>query len=264
MHLSSGLYDFGARWYDPFLQRWLTEDPLGEAGGLNLYRFAANDPLNQVDPWGQWLLFDRQAWGRLLQDLLLGDAGPALDPDANLALRQAAGVGLSAYTDENGTPVPLGELLATGLGAGVETASLLSTPGGEAAGALAARLSGKACRGLGRLAARTGAAAAEQALTVAAKKTPRLLGPGTSFGAKIEGQLAGRGWTKDLVQSAIDKPARTVPWRDTRHLPGGGRMNEPATAYYSQRGGYVVRNERTGDIVQVSDRTDPGWKAPWD
>jgi RHS repeat-associated protein len=52
MHLSSGLYDFGARWYDPFLQRWLTEDPLGEAGGLNLYQFVGNDPLTWVDPWG--------------------------------------------------------------------------------------------------------------------------------------------------------------------------------------------------------------------
>jgi hypothetical protein len=29
-------------------------------------------------------------------------------------------------------------------------------------------------------------------------------------------------------------------------------------------GGYVVRNDRTGDIVQVSDRTDLGWRAPWD
>jgi RHS repeat-associated protein len=172
MHLSSGLYDFGARWYDPFLQRWLTEDPLGEAGGLNLYRFAANDPLNQVDPWGQLLLFDQQAWGRLLQDLLLGDAGPALDPDSNLALRQAAGVGLSPYTDENGTPVPLGELLATGLGAGVETAALLYTPGGEAAGALAARLSGKVCRALSRTGARAGAEAAETALAAAAKTIP--------------------------------------------------------------------------------------------
>lgn len=41
-------------------------------------------------------------------------------------------------------------------------------------------------------------------------------------------------------------------------------MDDPATAYYSGRGGYVVRNNRTGDIVQVSNRTDPGWKAPWD
>lgn len=99
---------------------------------------------------------------------------------------------------------------------------------------------------------------------LAAKEAPKLLGPGTQFGAKIEGQLAKRGWTKDLVQSTIDNPSRTVPWQDTRHLPGGGTMSEPATAYYSQRGGYVVRNNRTGDIVQVSNRTDPGWKAPWD
>jgi filamentous hemagglutinin len=41
-------------------------------------------------------------------------------------------------------------------------------------------------------------------------------------------------------------------------------MNDPATAYYGRRGGYVVRNNRTGDIVQVSNRTDPGWGAPWD
>ncbi len=27
---------------------------------------------------------------------------------------------------------------------------------------------------------------------------------------------------------------------------------------------YVVRNNRTGDIIQVSDRAERGWKAPWD
>ena len=94
--------------------------------------------------------------------------------------------------------------------------------------------------------------------------TPRLLGPGTTYGAKIEGQLAKRGWTKRLVQSSIDDPVRTVTTRDTRYLPGGGRLADPATAYYNRRGGYVVRNDGTGDIVQVSDRTDSAWRAPWD
>ena len=97
-----------------------------------------------------------------------------------------------------------------------------------------------------------------------AKGTPKLLGPGTSFGAKISKHLVKRGWTERLVQSTIDNPVRTVPWKDTRHLPGGQRLNDPATAYYSKRGGYVVRNDRTGDIVQVSDRTNPNWFAPWD
>ena len=40
-------------------------------------------------------------------------------------------------------------------------------------------------------------------------------------------------------------------------------MDDPATAYYSPRGGYVFRNDRTGDVVQVSDRTNPEWIAPW-
>ena len=98
----------------------------------------------------------------------------------------------------------------------------------------------------------------------AARAAPKALGPGTSVGPKIERQLPGRGWTQRLVQSTIDDPVRTVPWRDTRHLRGGGRMDDPATGYYSRRGGYLVRNDRTGDIVQVSDRTNPAWRAPWD
>ncbi len=37
------------RVYDPDLGRWLSRDPAGEAGGVNLYRFANNDPVNYVD-----------------------------------------------------------------------------------------------------------------------------------------------------------------------------------------------------------------------
>ncbi len=90
------------------------------------------------------------------------------------------------------------------------------------------------------------------------------MGPGTTFGAKIEGQIAKRGWTKRLVQSAIDDPVRTVATRNTRYLPGGRRLDDPATAYYSRRGGYFVRDDRTGDIAQISDRMNPAWKATWD
>jgi RHS repeat-associated protein len=97
-----------------------------------------------------------------------------------------------------------------------------------------------------------------------AKGASLMLGPATRFGEKIENQLARRGWTKRLVKSTLDDPARTVATRDVRHLPGGTRISDPATAYYSRRGGYIVRNNRTGDIVQVSNRTNPGWKAPWD
>jgi RHS repeat-associated protein len=39
------------RYYDPDIGRFTTEDPIGLAGGVNLYQYAPN-PLNWIDPWG--------------------------------------------------------------------------------------------------------------------------------------------------------------------------------------------------------------------
>ena len=43
---------YGYRFYDPANGRWLSRDPIGEAGGLNLYGFVGNDPVNAVDVLG--------------------------------------------------------------------------------------------------------------------------------------------------------------------------------------------------------------------
>ncbi len=48
----TGLSYYGYRFYDPSLQRWLNQDPLGEAGGINLYGFVAGNPLWNVDRSG--------------------------------------------------------------------------------------------------------------------------------------------------------------------------------------------------------------------
>ncbi len=55
-HANSGLYYYGFRFYDTGLQRWLNRDPLGEAGGINLYGFVGNRPINEVDPYGLYVL----------------------------------------------------------------------------------------------------------------------------------------------------------------------------------------------------------------
>lgn len=57
----SGLYYFRARYYAPALGRFLNEDPIKFAGGLNFYQFAQGNAVNVSDPFGlrpctdQWL-----------------------------------------------------------------------------------------------------------------------------------------------------------------------------------------------------------------
>jgi RHS repeat-associated protein len=46
------LYYYRARHYDPRLGRFLQEEPIKFAGGLHLYQYALNDPINYTDPQG--------------------------------------------------------------------------------------------------------------------------------------------------------------------------------------------------------------------
>jgi len=53
---SSGLVYHGFRYYSPVLCRWISEDPIRESGGVNLYQFCGNDPVNGIDPYGEFTL----------------------------------------------------------------------------------------------------------------------------------------------------------------------------------------------------------------
>ncbi|GAB4004805.1 hypothetical protein GCM10029992_50860 [Glycomyces albus] len=48
----TGLHYFGARYYAAWLGRWISPDPIGNAGGANLYRYCSNDPVGHIDPNG--------------------------------------------------------------------------------------------------------------------------------------------------------------------------------------------------------------------
>lgn len=47
-----GLYYVRARYYDPGLGRFISEDPIGLAGGMNAYSYASNAPADMADPFG--------------------------------------------------------------------------------------------------------------------------------------------------------------------------------------------------------------------
>ncbi|MBK8813144.1 MAG: hypothetical protein IPN69_20780 [Acidobacteria bacterium] len=49
----TGLHYYRARWYDGNLGRFISEDPIGFAGGdVNLYGYVHNNSINKNDPWG--------------------------------------------------------------------------------------------------------------------------------------------------------------------------------------------------------------------
>lgn len=73
-----------------------------------------------------------------------------------------------------------------------------------------------------------------------------------SFGKKIENQVAKRGWDTGLVDDVIAHPHATAP--SVNKATGGD-----ATAFFNKDGSYVVRDNSTGEIIQVSNRHDPNW-----
>ena len=48
----TGLYYYRARWYDPKVGRFISEDPIGFGGGINQFRYVGNNPQNLTDPSG--------------------------------------------------------------------------------------------------------------------------------------------------------------------------------------------------------------------
>jgi len=48
----TGLVFFGIRYYDPKMQSWISQDPLGFVDGPNLYAYLHNNPLNYIDSFG--------------------------------------------------------------------------------------------------------------------------------------------------------------------------------------------------------------------
>ena len=79
----TGMYYYGARYYDPTIGRFISPDTIvqnpGNPQSLNRYSYVLNNPLKYVDPTGLELDFgypgiDEQALGNLLED-------PFLDPN---------------------------------------------------------------------------------------------------------------------------------------------------------------------------------------
>jgi RHS repeat-associated protein len=48
----TGIYEYRARYFDPNVGRFISQDPIGFKGGINFYAYVGNNPINLFDPTG--------------------------------------------------------------------------------------------------------------------------------------------------------------------------------------------------------------------
>ena len=144
---ASGLYNFRLRWYDPATGRWLSKDPIGISGGLNLYAFCGNDPVNGVDPmglvgeesvWKAAALGFAEGWSRGAQGVVNAFTGGLFIPEAGFFYdsfnEQWENIGYESNDCNKqfdmgmtGGRVAEGALLTAGVVWGVEAAGWINT-----------------------------------------------------------------------------------------------------------------------------------------
>ncbi len=74
----------------------------------------------------------------------------------------------------------------------------------------------------------------------------------SQVGEKVAGQMAKRGWTKELIHEVVNNPFAT---RAATNKATGNA----ATAYFTKEGGYVVKDNITSEVIKVSNKNDPNW-----
>lgn len=82
-----------------------------------------------------------------------------------------------------------------------------------------------------------------------------VMGSGTKSYQKLNHQMNARGWTEQSVWDTVVSPYTT---RNSTNRATGN----PATVYYTKEGSYVIVDDVTKEIVQVSDNIKPSTWAP--
>jgi RHS repeat-associated protein len=235
-----------SRMYDPYVGRFWQTDPLAEDfHDLSPYNFVENNPISNTDPDGMSPIG--------IHDEPAGLASTFIKPDGTIIEhRDDDDFGIYVVTDEaaweaNGKT---NEGLSM---VGIENRAFQYTPGQKI------NLMDK---NQNRLAPSPGNIDPDYTLESMfiplfgwLKGTKLLRFGGVTFKVtdKIAKQLAKRGWSDDLINSVLKSPhaSRQAMNKATK---------SPATAYFARDGSYVVVDDVTKEVIQISDKTNiQGW-----
>ncbi|HEV2474070.1 MAG TPA: colicin D domain-containing protein [Chthonomonadales bacterium] len=226
----------GLRYYDPSVGRFINRDPIDYDGGVNLYAYLHDNPINGADPRGtQGSILQRIFSKRTLGDVLAGVAGEIIDPVGG----GAVGVGIFEGLYDKAEGHSTRHALVHGAVAGA-----LTYVGGRAVRAAGRAIAGSA---IGQRTAGMAAALTRRLVSVEAQPIVVRIGVGTlqhefkhaaQFG--IEGD-----WSKstaELFQEAIEQHIANAPVR----IAGTFRGTIPVTHYFDAETGLWAAVDRNG------------------
>ena len=230
----TGLYNMRARYYSPSYGRFITQDPIGVAGGANLYAFARNSPLDFWDPYGldaspqnasmvyraapacvadasceNWAWYKRVGLSMVYGIQPSGDAGEGGAPSLN-PLTASAETAWNVTNPFKLLPPGLGGYLKRTMGFGDDALRATANVGGKGTGALdsvATAATGGLDDAAGAVATRTSNAVAKS-LTPSSKVLGEALeAAGTARPAQTAAHhlVAGSAKTAGPARAALDR-----------------------------------------------------------
>jgi len=234
---ANGLYYMRARYYNPEIRRFVSQDILLgvviDGQSLNRYAYVQGNPVGFVDPLG--LARD----GSVLS--IIWSFGSGAFNEAKDDLKEIGNMVFHPIQTTKGIgnailhPIDTGKAIWSGMSANYtefktgDANTKAYIIGGAVFSVLGTKAIGKASKVI--------------------KGTSSTL---KSLGNKTEQYVTKRGWTWDSMDDVVKKPYTT---REAINKATGN----PATAYYNKAGDYVVVDNVTGELVQVSKFGDTGW-----
>jgi RHS repeat-associated protein len=95
-----GLYYYRARFQDPKIGRFVSEDPSGLVDGVNLYSYVRNNPTRWVDPSGRWAASAGGGGGiAIIPPLPFPPVGITADANCQIAVDGQGNIGILCCVD---------------------------------------------------------------------------------------------------------------------------------------------------------------------